>query len=55
MKAFTKHVITHDYNSFIEARMKNVLAAQNPEILPPPQGFRKIYQELMSQSGGQSL
>ena len=53
MKAFTKHVITHDYNSLIEPRMKNVLAAQNPEILPPPQGFMEIYQELMSQSGGQ--
>jgi NAD(P)-dependent dehydrogenase (short-subunit alcohol dehydrogenase family) len=47
------YVMTHDYNSFIEARMKNVLAAQNPEILPPPQGFMEIYQELMSQSGGQ--
>jgi hypothetical protein len=30
-----------------------VLAGENPEILPPPQDYLKIYQELMSQSGGQ--
>ena len=53
MKEFTNRVMTDDYNSFIEPCMKNVLAAQNPEILPPPQGFMEIYQELMSQSGGQ--
>ena len=47
------YVITHDYSSFIETRMKNVLATANPEILPPPQGFLDIYQELTSKSGGQ--
>jgi NAD(P)-dependent dehydrogenase (short-subunit alcohol dehydrogenase family) len=46
------YVITHDYNSIIEPRMKDVLARKNPEILPPPQEFLKIYQELMSQAGG---
>jgi NAD(P)-dependent dehydrogenase (short-subunit alcohol dehydrogenase family) len=46
------YVITHDYKSYIEARLKNVLAGENPEILPPPQDYLKIYQELMSQSGG---
>ena len=33
--------------------MKNVLAAESLEILPPPQGFMQIYQELMRKSGGQ--
>jgi len=47
------YVITHDYSSFIETRMKNVLAAANPEILPPPQEFLEIYQELVDKSGGQ--
>jgi NAD(P)-dependent dehydrogenase (short-subunit alcohol dehydrogenase family) len=46
------YVITHDYKSYIEARLKNVLAGENPEILPPPQDYLKIYQELMSQSEG---
>jgi NAD(P)-dependent dehydrogenase (short-subunit alcohol dehydrogenase family) len=47
------YVITHDYNSIIEPRMKDVLARKNPEILPPPHEFLEIYQELMSQAGGQ--
>jgi len=47
------YVITHDFNSQIEMRMKNVLTSENPEILPPPQGFMEIYQELMNKSGGQ--
>lgn len=46
------YVITHDFNDMIEPRMQNVLAAANPEILPPPQGFMEIYQELMNKSGG---
>jgi NADP-dependent 3-hydroxy acid dehydrogenase YdfG len=45
--------ITHDFNNMIEPRMKNILAAENPELLPPPQEFMEIYQELMNQSGGQ--
>ena len=46
------YVITHDYQSYIEARLKNVLAGENPEILPPPPDYLKIYQELMDRSGG---
>lgn len=46
------YVITHDYNSYIEARLKNVLASENPELLAPPQDYLKIYQEMMSQAGG---
>jgi len=33
--------------------MKNILAGKNPEILPPPQEFMEIFQELMSRSEGQ--
>jgi len=47
------YVITHDYQSYIETRLKNVLAAENPEILPPPQDFLEIFQEMMRQAGGQ--
>jgi short-subunit dehydrogenase len=47
------YVVTHDYNNMIEPRMQNILAAENPELLPPPQDFMEIYQELMSKSGGQ--
>jgi len=36
----------------IEPRMQNILAAENPELLPPPQDFMEIYQELMRKSGG---
>ncbi|UCD82451.1 MAG: SDR family NAD(P)-dependent oxidoreductase [Desulfobacterales bacterium] len=46
------YVITHDYNSYIEARLKNILARENPEILPPPQDYLELYQELTRQSGG---
>jgi len=46
------YVITHDYKSAIEARLKNVLAGENPSMLPPPQDYLKIYQELMSHGGG---
>lgn len=46
------YVITHDFNGQIEARMKNILESNNPEILPPPQDFLEIYQELMNESGG---
>jgi NAD(P)-dependent dehydrogenase (short-subunit alcohol dehydrogenase family) len=46
------YVITHNYSSFIETRMKNVLAAENPEILTPPQDFMEIYQELIGNPKG---
>ena len=47
------YVITHDYNNMIEPRLQNILAAQNPDLLPPPQDFMEIYQELKNKSGGQ--
>jgi len=47
------YVFTHDYASYIETRMKNMLTGKNPEILPPPQEFMEIFQELMSRSEGQ--
>jgi hypothetical protein len=36
----------------IEPRMQNILAAENPVLLPPPQEFMEIYQELLNKSGG---
>ena len=33
--------------------MKNILESNHPEILPAPQDFLEIYQELMNESGGQ--
>ena len=44
------YVITHDFNSYIEQRMKNVLDKKNPEVLQPPQDFLDIIQEVMSKS-----
>ena len=40
------YVITHDFNDYIEPRLKNMLAAQNPELRPPPQDFADILKEL---------
>jgi short-subunit dehydrogenase len=48
------YVITHDYSSAIEARMRNILAAQNPEPQPPTAEFLKIVEELMGSSSGRS-
>jgi len=42
------YVITHDFNSYIEQRMRNVLDRKNPELLQPPQDLLDIIQELMS-------
>ena len=52
MKAFTNRVavVTGAASGIGRAMSKRFL-----EILPPPEGFMEIYQELMSQSGGQSL
>jgi NAD(P)-dependent dehydrogenase (short-subunit alcohol dehydrogenase family) len=47
------YVMTHDYNKMIEPRMQDILAAENPDLLPPPPDFMEVYQELMNQSGGQ--
>ena len=44
------YVITHDFNDYIEPRMKNVLTSQNPELRQPPQEFSDILQELGEQA-----
>jgi short-subunit dehydrogenase len=44
------YVITHDFNNSIEPRMQNILSAKNPELLPPPQDYLEILQEVMSAS-----
>jgi len=43
-------VITHDFNDYIEPRLKNVLNSQNPKLRPPPQEFSDILQELTEQA-----
>jgi NAD(P)-dependent dehydrogenase (short-subunit alcohol dehydrogenase family) len=42
------YVITHDFNNSIEPRMQNILSAKNPELLPPPQDYLEILQEVMN-------
>ena len=44
------YVITHDFNDYIEPRLKNVLTSQNPELRQPPQEFSDILQELTEQA-----
>ena len=44
------YVITHDFNSSMQSRMQNILSAKNPELLPPPQDYLEIFQEVMSAS-----
>jgi short-subunit dehydrogenase len=44
------YVITHDYSSSIERRMRNILAAQNPEPQHPTPEFLKIVEMLMDRS-----
>ena len=39
-------VITHDFNDYIEPRLKNMLTSQSPKLRPPPQEFSDILQEL---------
>jgi short-subunit dehydrogenase len=41
------YVITHDYSSAIETRMRNILAGQNPEPQPPTAEFLKIVETLI--------
>jgi NAD(P)-dependent dehydrogenase (short-subunit alcohol dehydrogenase family) len=41
------YIITHDYNPAIEERMRNILAAQNPEPRPQTPEFLKIIEMLM--------
>ena len=41
------YIITHDYNTAIEARMQNMLAGRNPLPPPPNHRFLEIVQKLM--------
>jgi NAD(P)-dependent dehydrogenase (short-subunit alcohol dehydrogenase family) len=41
------YVITHDFNSYIDTRMKNILSSKNPELMPPPEDFLILLQEQM--------
>ena len=43
------YVITHDFEDYIELRLKNILSSKNPELPEPPKEFTEIYQELMEQ------
>jgi hypothetical protein len=43
------YVITHDFNNYIETRLKNILTSNNPVAAEIPQEFLDIMQELMSQ------
>ena len=46
------YVITHDFNTFIEQRMRNLIDEKNPEPILPPQDLLDIIQELMGNSTG---
>jgi len=43
------YVITHDFNNYIELRLKNILNTKNPEPPEIPQEFLDIMQEMMNQ------
>jgi hypothetical protein len=43
------YVITHDFNVYIETRLKNILGSKNPEPMELPQDMMEIVQELMEQ------
>ena len=43
------YVLTHDFNDYIERRLKNMLTSKNPELSEPPKEFSDIYQELLEQ------
>ena len=42
-------MITHDFNNYIDTRLKNILSAKNPELMPPPQDLLDLIQEQMVQ------
>ena len=42
-------MITHDFNGYLEQRLKNVLTSQNLELQDPLREFSNIYQELLEQ------
>jgi NAD(P)-dependent dehydrogenase (short-subunit alcohol dehydrogenase family) len=44
------YVITHDFNDYIESRLKNMLTSQNPELRQPPKELSDILQELGEQA-----
>ncbi len=46
------YVITHDFNTFIEQRMRNLIDQKNPEPILPPQDLLDIVQELVGNSKG---
>jgi NAD(P)-dependent dehydrogenase (short-subunit alcohol dehydrogenase family) len=48
------YVITHDFNSSIERRMRDIIDLKNPELMPPPQDFLDIFQDLMSKAASGS-
>lgn len=39
------YVIPHDFTNYIDARMKNILSANNPEQMPPPEDLMCIIEE----------
>ncbi len=43
------YVITHDFNAYIEQRMKNILHVKNPELLELPPDLLEIIEEIMSE------
>jgi len=43
------YVTTHDYNMYIDSRLKSILDRKNPEPMQPPQDLMDIIQELMGQ------
>ena len=40
------YIITHDFNDVINQRMQNILDNKNPPVMPPPQDFLDIVEEL---------
>ena len=43
------YVTTHDFNDYIDSRLKSILDCKNPEPMQPPQDLMDIIQELMGQ------
>lgn len=43
------YIITHDFNNYIESRLKNIIGCKNPEPMQPPADMMAIVQEVMGQ------
>lgn len=43
------YIITHDFNTIISQRMRNILEKKNPELIPPSQDILDIIDEVKSQ------